>query len=132
MRRKSDNPNNDREGGDENCSICRDFLVRTERFFDMLQRVRRPSASDWLTVGEVASELRISKTIVYRLVRSGELEAVDIAETNGRIAQRGHYRIKRTSLNRYLESKKVRPFPNQPIQKSCSRRFPKIKNHLGL
>lgn len=98
----------------------------------MLQTTRRFSASDWLTVNEIASELKISKSIVYRLIRSGELEAVNIVESNGKIAQKGHYRIKRSSLNQYLEYKKVKPFQKECTRACRPRRFPKVKNHLGL
>lgn len=98
----------------------------------MLKAARRTSASDWLTVDEIASELKVSKSIVYRLIRHGELEAINIVDSNGKIAQKGHYRIKRSSLNHYLDSKKVRPFPNKSIRTSRPPRFPKVKNHLGL
>ena len=124
----------DKAGGadSESCSVCRDLLVHMERFFDILQSSGRPSSSDWLTVGEIASELKISKTIVYRLIHHGELEAVNIVENNGKIAQKGHYRIKRSSMNDYIKSKRVRPFPNGATHTSRPRRFPKVKNHLGL
>ncbi|MFC1675954.1 helix-turn-helix domain-containing protein [Planctomycetota bacterium] len=103
-----------------------------ERFFDMLNIARRSTASDWLTVDDIAKELKVSKSIVYRLIRHGELEAVDIVETNGEIAKKGHYRIKRSWLNQYLERKKVKPFTNITIHRTQSRRVPKVKNHLGL
>jgi RHS repeat-associated protein len=34
------------------------------------------------------------------------LEAVDVVETNSKIAKKGHYRVKRIRLEKYLESKK--------------------------
>jgi excisionase family DNA binding protein len=98
----------------------------------MLENARKAPAADWLTVEEIAEELRISKNVVYRLIRSGELEAVNIVETNGRTAQRGHYRVKRSSLDKYLEAKKVKPVLHEPIRISRSKHFPKVKNHLGL
>jgi excisionase family DNA binding protein len=98
----------------------------------MLETARRSFTSDWLTVDEIAAELKISKSIVYQLIRNGELEAVDLVNTNGKIALKGHYRISRSSLNKFLESKKVRPLPNQVTHPSRSRRLPKVKNHLGL
>ena len=103
-----------------------------QRFFDMLQNVRRTSESDWLTVEDIAEELKTSKNVVYRSIRSGELEAVNIVGTNGRIAQRGHYRIRRSSLKKYLEAKKVKPLPDNPVRAIRPGRFPKVKNHLGL
>jgi len=114
------------------CSICTELLDQMQRFFDMLESARKTHNSDWLTVEDIAEELRISKNVVYRLIRNGELEAVNLVETNGHIAQRGHYRIKRSCLNRYLDSRKVNPIPNKTIRVSSPRRFPKVKNHLGL
>jgi len=116
----------------KSCAVCRDLLANTRQFFDMLGTQGKSLASDWLTVNEIASELKISKTIVYRLIRNGELEAVNIVDANGHIAQRGHYRIKRSSLNQYLESKKVKPLPDNSHHISRHRQYPKVKNHLGL
>ena len=124
--KKSKKPNN------EACLLCEDLLAQMQRFFDMLQSARRTSESDWLTVEDIAEELKISKNVVYRSIRSGELEAVNIVGTNGHIAQRGHYRIKRSSLKKYLEVKKVKALPDEPVRTSRPRRFPKVKNHLGL
>ena len=132
MTRESDNLNDAEIAGIKNCSVCKDLLINIGRFFDMLETARRSFTSDWLTVDEIAAELKISKSIVYRLIRNGELEAVDLVATNGKIARKGHYRITRSSLNQFLESKKVRPLPNQVTHSACSRRLPKVKNHLGL
>ena len=124
---------NDSEMADStNCSVCKDLLANIGRFLDMLETAHRSFTSDWLTVDEIAAELKISKSIVYRLIRNGELEAVDLVDTNGKIARKGHYRITRSSLNQFLESKKVRPLPNQVTHPSRSRRLPRVKNHLGL
>ena len=74
----------------------------------------------------------ISKTIVYRIIRKGELEAIDIVETGDEIAKKGHYRIERSSLKQYLEHKKVKPFTNTSKHRTQPRHFPKVKNYLGL
>ena len=132
IREQSDNLNNSEMTDSMNCSVCKDLLTHIGRFFDMLETARRSFTSDWLTVDEIAAELKISKSIVYRLIRNGELEAVDLVDTNGKIARKGHYRITRSSLNQFLESKKVRPLPNQVTHPSRSRRLPRVKNHLGL
>jgi predicted transcriptional regulator len=115
----------------ENCSVCKDLLINMEQFFDILRNAKKNSGSNWLTVDDIAEELKISKSIVYRLIHHGKLKAVDIVDSNGEIAKKGHYRIKRSSLNEYLEAKEVKAFPNQP-NPSRSRHFPKLKNHLGL
>jgi len=120
------------ETDNQSCSVCRDLLSNMQRFFNILEPAHRSVESDWLTVDEIASELKISKSIVYRLIRSGELEAVNLAQNNGKISPKGHYRTKRSSLNQYLESKKIRPFPNESTDTSRRKHFPKVKNHLGL
>lgn len=128
----SGNLNKSKTPDNEACLLCKDLLAQMQRFFDMLQSACRTSESDWLTVEDIAEELKVSKNVVYRSIRNGELEAVNIVETNGHIAQRGHYRIKRSSLNNYLEVKKVKSLPDDSIRTSTPRRFPKVKNHLGL
>jgi excisionase family DNA binding protein len=132
IRNRSDNLNDSNAAEGKNCSICKDLLTSLGRFFDMLDTAHKSSASDWLTVDEIANELKISKSVVYRLIRNGELEAVDLVDTNGRAAQRGHYRIKRSSLKNYLEAKKVKPLPDESDHIARPGRFPKVKNHLGL
>jgi len=72
----------------ESCSICKDLLSNMQRFFEILETTCRISTSDWLTVDDISKELKVSKSIVYRLIRHGELEAVDIVETNGEIAKK--------------------------------------------
>ena len=132
MTQKSPNNPNLQKTTSESCSVCQELLIHMYRFFDMLETSRRSSKSDWLTVDEIAKELRISKSIVYRLIRKGQIEAINIVETNGKIAQRGHYRVERSSLNEYLESKKLKPLPDNSHYISHRRQYPKVKNHLGL
>ena len=98
----------------------------------MLENARRSPTSDWLTVESIAEELKISKSVVYRLIRNGELEAINIVGTDSHIPQRGHYRVRRSSLNSYLAAKKVEPVANEHVNIAPSRRFPRVKNHLGL
>jgi len=115
------------------CSVCKDLLTNLGRFFDMLKTAPRSNRPEWLTVDDIAQELKISKSIVYRLIRNGELEAVDlVVSEDGGLPQKGHYRIKRSALDRYLEAKKVKPPSYQPPRRASSQRFPKVKNHLGL
>ena len=128
----SGNPKKSKKPDNEACLLCEDLLAQMQRFFDMLQSASRTSEADWLTVEDIAEDLKISKNVVYRSIRNGELEAVNIVESNGHIAQRGHYRIRRSSLKKYLEAKKVKTLPDEPVRTSGPRRFPKVKNHLGL
>lgn len=103
-----------------------------QRFFEMLEDARRGFMSDWLTVEQVAEELKISKNVVYRLIRNGELEAINIVDTKGHVAQRGHYRINRADYQKYVAAKRVNSSPSPFAPGSRSRRFPKVRNHLGL
>ena len=123
---------NSQETDDKNCPVCRELLIYLKKFFDMPQDTHRSKASDWLTVGEIASELKISKSIVYRLIRNGEIEAVNIVETNGKVAQKGHYRVSKSCLNKYLELKKVKSLPAKADYRSHPVQFPKVKNYLGI
>jgi len=132
MRNIRDNINSSKSPNPNGCHVCRDLLANLQRLFDMLENARRASAVDWLTVKEIATELKISKSVVYRLIRNGELEAVDLVDANGKIAQKGHYRVMRSSLNQFLQSKKVKTVPKQTTYPSHSNHFLKVKNHLGL
>lgn len=114
------------------CSVCHDLLIHLSQFFQMLDMPRRIPKDEWLTVEEVANELKLSKSIVYRLIRNGELEAVNLVETDEHVAQKGHYRIKRQCLEHYLESKKVKPLHIKSPPQRQPRNLPKVKNHLGL
>jgi excisionase family DNA binding protein len=116
----------------QDCTICLKLLSSMQRFIDMFGNVHRALVSDWLTVDEVAKELKISKSIVYRLIHNGEIEAIDIVDSNSRIPQKGHYRIQRKNLNEYLERKTVKLLPDSQSHQTHLRHFPKVKNHLGL
>ena len=118
--------------GSEACSVCRDLLLNLDRFLDMIETARRNCCSEWLTVDDIASELKVSKSIVYRLIRNGELEAINIVETNGRVPKKGHYRTRRASLEKYLESRKVRSSPSCRPESPRMPRLPRFKNYLGL
>jgi excisionase family DNA binding protein len=131
IQERADNLSNRKRTDNKDCSVCNELLLNMGRFLDMLETVHRSSTSEWLTVDDISKELKVSKSIVYRLIRRGDLEAVDLVDSNGKISQKGHYRIKRSSLSQYLEAKKVRPFPSQKNDSYC-RHVPKVKNHLGL
>jgi len=132
IRNRSDNLKDSETANGKNCSACKDLIVYLGQFLDMLETAHKSLTSDWLTVDEIASELKLSKSVIYRLIRNGELEAVDLVDTNGKIARKGHYRITRSSLNQFLESKKVRPLSKQAPSPPRSNHFSKVKNHLGL
>jgi excisionase family DNA binding protein len=54
------------------------------------------SRSRFVTVAEVADQLRVSNMTVYRLVQSGELPAVRIGRS---------YRIREDDVDKYLSSR---------------------------
>lgn len=60
--------------------------------------------NEWLTVAEVAAELKVSRSRVRRKIKDGELAAANIGS-----AKRREYRIKRRDLVRYLEKSKWPP-----------------------
>jgi excisionase family DNA binding protein len=51
-----------------------------------------------LTVGEVASVMRVSRMTVYRLIRRGQLRAIRVGR---------NYRVREEDLKAYLESSAV-------------------------
>ena len=128
---EEENADNDPTADNGTCSVCKDLLADLQRFFDMLQNARKSPNSEWMTVEEVARELKISKSIVYRIIRGGDLAAVDIVDANGHVARKGHYRIRRSSLKEYLELKRVKPVQSRSLE-SYPRHRPRVKNHLGL
>lgn len=56
--------------------------------------------TDLLTVGDVASELRVSRSTVHRLIRRGELRAHALG---------AQYRITPADLAAYLRAASTRP-----------------------
>ena len=51
-----------------------------------------------LTVGEVASLMRVSNMTVYRLIKAGQLAAIRVGK---------NYRIRRGDVDRYLTDRAV-------------------------
>ena len=119
--------------GNDSCSVCKDLLAHLRQFFDVITTSQKSiQIPEWLTVDDIAKELKISKSIVYRLIRNEELEAINIVDTNGNIPQRGHYRISRDNLKKFIENKKVKSIPNKHQYVSRATKYPPVKNHLGL
>jgi excisionase family DNA binding protein len=53
-----------------------------------------------LTVNEVADQLRVSTMTIYRLIRRGELPAVQVGR---------NYRVRASAIERYLDAHVVDP-----------------------
>ena len=117
--------------GKGTCHVCKDLLRNMEQFFKILEDSRAVT-SEWLTVSDVAKELKISRNVVYRLIRNGKLQAVNVVETDGHEAQRGHYRIRRSELEEYLTSAKTTVTPDAKVRSQRNRRSPPVRNNLGL
>lgn len=63
----------------------------------------RPYVGDrLLTVGEVASLMRVSNMTVYRLIKAGQLAAIRVGK---------NYRIRESDVDRYLTARAVRAEP---------------------
>ena len=57
---------------------------------------RKPARPRFLTVAEVAAQLRVSTMTVYPLIKTGHLPAVRVGES---------YRLAEADLDRYLASR---------------------------
>jgi len=64
IQKRSDNLDNFEKADSKSCAVCQALLTHMGRFFDMLEASRKSTVSDWLTVEDIAKELRISKSIV--------------------------------------------------------------------
>lgn len=59
-----------------------------------------PEGTVLLTINEVATELRVSRTTVYRLINEGRLAAVDISRVPGHTRTR----VSRQAIGEYVQS----------------------------
>lgn len=60
-----------------------------------------------LTIAEVAGALRCSRWTVYRLIATGELKAVNVAQ-GGRKAKKPRHRIRQNDLDAFLRNRETR------------------------
>jgi excisionase family DNA binding protein len=61
-----------------------------------------------LTVGEVASTMRVSNMTIYRLIKSGQLPAIRVGK---------NYRVRESDMNRYLSERSVHPDEGTEMRK---------------
>ena len=61
----------------------------------MIQLVQNHERARFLTVAEVAGQLRVSTMTVYRLIKAGRLAAVRVGKS---------YRVREDDVDRYLAS----------------------------
>ena len=71
--------------------------------------------SRWLTVGEVARHLRVSRDTVERWIHNGNLKAVNVG-TRSTLVSRRCWRVSAESLEAFLEGR-VSPMPLPPSPK---------------
>jgi len=64
---------------------------------------REDAAVDLLTINEVAAALRVSKMTVYRLIRAGQLPAIQVGKS---------FRVHHGDLAAYLSATAVQPAPD--------------------
>lgn len=72
--------------------------------------------SPWLTVGEVARHLRVSRDTVERWIHSGNLRAVDIGGRSSLISRRRCWRIPTESLEAFLDGRASLPLRPSPAK----------------
>ncbi len=63
-----------------------------------MDELQRDFGEPLLTVGEVATMMRVSNMTVYRLIKSGQLSAIRVGK---------NYRIRRGDVERYLTDRTV-------------------------
>ncbi len=64
-----------------------------------MEELHRDLGEPLLTVGEVATLMRVSNMTVYRLIKAGQLSAIRVGK---------NYRIRRSDVDRYLTDRTVK------------------------
>jgi excisionase family DNA binding protein len=65
----------------------------------------RKSLREFLTIDEVAKELRVNRRTVMRWIKSGKLPALQVGK---------NYRISKTDYQRFLSEQYIQPPPEEP------------------
>ena len=92
-------------------------LQRIEQHLAAMREAQRTSTREWLTVQDVADELRVSRDTIERLVASGQLKAAELRTLAG-LGRRRRYRIRREWVEEFL----VGSIPPQPPETGPSER----------
>jgi excisionase family DNA binding protein len=82
-------------------------LRQIEEHLAALRNGAHNAASQWLTIDEVAKELRLSRDTVERLIAVGKLRAAEVSTSAGQGA-RHRYRVRRDWIDEFLDGS-VRP-----------------------
>ncbi len=78
------------------------------------------SIKEWMTLPEIAREIRIRQATVAGWIRSGALPAYDVST-----GRRPRYRIRRADLDAFLERRAVVPTPATPIRRPRRQEVPR-------
>jgi len=113
-------------------AIERLCAVLEQRFRQIVAEADRVSEDDLLTVEEVAEKLRISTTHVYELIHNRELKVVNLAHQNGKVAQRGFYRVRQSQLRDFVRSRETNSIPADMKKTAAPRKKLKVRNYLEL
>jgi excisionase family DNA binding protein len=70
----------------------------------------------WLTIGEVARHLRVSRDTVERWIHNGNLRAVNVGSRSTLVSRRRCWRVSVESLEAFLEGR-ASPLPLPPSPK---------------
>ncbi len=74
--------------------------------------------SRWLTVGEVARHLRVSRDTVERWIHNGNLRAVNVGSRSTLVSHRRCWRVSAESLEAFVEGRtsSLPPPPSQEVR----------------
>ena len=107
----------------KNATELRDVLEQIEEHLAALRTGRTSPQQEWLTVTEVADELKGSRDTIERLIGSGQMKAASIETPKGR-GKRSRYRVRRDWMEDFMLSK-AKAVPITPRQNH--RRRPRLK-----
>ena len=75
------------------------------RFIDAIERSYEDEKEEWLSPSHVADELGMHINSIYKIIQSGELAVYNLIVGK---SQRTYYRIKRSDLEDWLESRRTK------------------------
>lgn len=110
---------------DTSSDLLLQTLHKIEKHLATLSEQQETSSREWLTVKDVARELKVSVETVCRWIKSGKLRASSII-TPGSRGERNLYRVHRDWLDEVLREN-VRPAADGKVK----RRMPVERDFIG-
>lgn len=92
-------------------------LQQIEAHLAALRHGAAPPRQNWLTVEEVAQELRLSRDSIERLIAVGRLQAAEVTGVAGR-GRRRRYRICREWIDDFLTNSVSPRYTKPPTRRS--------------